>query len=148
MLQSLRGWKPMNRSENVQKLATHIKGCGGPDKYIDEDEEADIFRKGDELGIKKPTVEAVLNQMCRDDDWTREKEIIEDLKDQLDETTEDDGVIDKNEFEHCVNYAVKMNMPRRRAMELGVQYVIKNNLKIKKSWFVDWFEPLRQKYQE
>ncbi|MFO7902476.1 MAG: hypothetical protein ACQESR_00945 [Planctomycetota bacterium] len=132
---------------NIETLRKEIEGAGAPDAYIDEEEERHIFARGDGLGVDRATVEAVLNQICRDNGWIREKDVVPDLHDQLDEATRDDGVIDRREFEHCVNYAVAMNMPRKRAMEVSVKYVEDNKLSIKKGVFrTDWFKPLRDQY--
>jgi hypothetical protein len=137
----------MTDPDVVASLRADIEGKGAPDKYIDADEEREIYEKGEELGIQRPAVEAVLNQMCQSNSWTRELDIIDDVRDQLEEATKDDGVIDQREFEHCINYAVAMNMPRRRAMELSVEFIQANRLSIKKARFrKDWFEPLRQQY--
>ncbi len=138
----------MASSEDLGTLRKYIEGAGGPDRYVDEEEEQDIFQKGQSLKVDQPTVEAVLNQMCRDNGWTREKEIVADLYDHLDEATKDDGVVDQKEFEHSVNYAVAMNMPRKRAMELSVKFVQDNRLAIKKGFFgKNWFEPLLKQYE-
>ena len=134
--------------ENIETLRKQIEGAGGPDRYVDEEEEKNISDKGQTLGIDQTTIEAVLNQMCRDNEWTREKDVIADLYDQLDEATKDDSVVDQKEFEHCVNYAVAMNMPRKRAMQLSVKFIQDNRLDIKKGLFrKDWFDPLRRRYQ-
>jgi hypothetical protein len=134
--------------ENIETIRKQIEAAGGPDRYIDEQEEKEIYQKGEGLGVDRATVEALLNQMCRDHRWTRELDVVPDLYDQLEEATKDDGVIDQKEFEHCVNYAVAMNMPRKRAMQLSVKFIQDNQLAIKKGWFgKDWFEPLRRQYQ-
>lgn len=128
-------------------LKNEIQARGGPDKYIDVDEEQYIFKHGEKLGISSANVEAILNQMCQNNGWTRERDILQDLLDLLRETTHDDGAIDQKEFEHCVNYAVSMNMPRKRAMELSVKFVAEHKLKVKKRLFgKDWFDPLRKQY--
>lgn len=137
----------MVESEKVSKLKKVIETSGGPDKYIDNDEEREIFTQGSSLGIAPETTEAVLNHFCRERQWTREREIIQDLEDTLDEATKDDGAIDKGEFEHCVNYAVNMNMPRKRALELAVKFIGDRGLKIKKKFLKgDWFAPIRDQY--
>lgn len=137
----------MSASEQLKQLRKVIMACGGPDKYIDVDEEVDIYDKGKELGIDRPRVEAILNQLCRDNEWTLENEIIEDVNDQVVEATKGDGSISEKQFEHCVNYAVILNMPRQRALEITVQSIIKAKLKIKKKLFgKDWFESLRRRY--
>jgi hypothetical protein len=133
--------------EAIEKLRKEIEASGEVDKYIDADEEKTIYRKGDGLGLSSTRVESMLNLMCRDGGWTREIDIIDDLLDLLRETTSDDGAIDQKEWEHCINYAVAMNMPRKRAMQLGVKFVADNRLKIKKKFLGgDWFKPLQEHY--
>ena len=133
--------------EAIEKLRKEIEASGEVDKYIDADEEKAIYSKGDTLGLTSKRVESMLNLMCRDGGWTRELDIIDDLLDILRETTSDDGAIDQKEWEHCINYAVAMNMPRKRAMHLGVKFVSENRLKIKKKLLGgDWFKPLKEHY--
>lgn len=137
----------MSLAESIKTLQKRIQGFGSSDRYIDHDEEQDVFEKGQSLGIDRATVDAILNQICRDNGWIREKDIVPDIYDQLDEATMDDGVIDRKEFDHSINYAVAMNMPRKRAMQLSVKYVLDKRLAIKKSFLgQDWFEPLRRQY--
>jgi len=133
--------------EDIERLRKEIEAAGSVDKYIDTDEEKSIYARAKAFAISPKRVDSLLNLMCRDGGWTRELDIIEDLSDMLKETTHDDGAIDQKEWEHCINYSVAMNMPRKRAMELGVQFVIQNNLKIKKKLFgKDWFQPLKEHY--
>ncbi len=137
----------MSSRENLASLRREIDGFGGPDKYIDADEEAQVFEQAKSLGIERPTAEALLNQMCLDGGWTREQEIVNDLQDLLDEAGRR-GAISKGDFEHCVNYAVSMNMPRRDAMECSVRYIKSRSLTIKKGWIgKNWFEEIRRQYE-
>jgi len=141
----------MSTTKLIDTLRNEIAACGGPDKYLDGDEERHLFDRSLAAGLDRDSIESVINQMCRDQGWTREKEIVPDLNDLLEGTTRDDGAIDKKEFDHCVNFAVSLNMPRRRAVELAVRFVENHHLKIKKSgmnWLgmgTDWFEPLRHR---
>ncbi|MDA7928929.1 hypothetical protein N9B54_03115 [Mariniblastus sp.] len=137
----------MSLAESIKKLRKLIQGFGSSDKYIDQNEEQDVFDKGQSLEIDRATIEAILNQICRDNGWIREKDIVPDIYDQLDEATMDDGVINRKEFDHSINYAVAMNMPRKRAMQLSVKYVLDKRLAIKKPFLGrDWFEALRRQY--
>ena len=138
----------MPQSEEIAKLKKEIESRGAPDKYIDEDEEAELFKFGKKLGFDATAVESVLNQMCLTNQWTREGDIIADLRDELAVLTQQQGGVEKKQFEHCVNFAVSMHMPRKRAMSLSVKYVVDKNLKIRKGWFEgDWFGALRQQYR-
>lgn len=135
----------MSRLDEIAKLKKKIESCAVRDHYIDEDEEAGIFQFGKKLGFDNAGIESVLNQMCRDNQWTREVDIIPDLRDELAVLTRQQGGVEKKQFEHCVNFAISMNMPRKRATHLGVKFVVDNGLKIRKGWFEsDWFAPLRQ----
>ena len=135
------------QEEAIEKLRKEIEASGEIDKYIDAEEEEAIYSKADSLGICSTQVESMLNLMCRDGGWQRELEIRDDLYDILRETTSDDGAIDQKEWEHCINYAVSMKMPRKRAMHLGVKFVRDNRLTVKKRIFgPDWFKPLSEHY--
>jgi hypothetical protein len=137
----------MTESEKLTALRREIESYGGPDRYIDEEEEGLVFKKAAKAGVDQAAAEALLNQMCIEEGWTREKDIIPDLEDVLEEATRDDGVIDQKEFEHCVNYAVSMNMPRKRAMQLSVKFILDRKLAIKKGWFKkDWFADIQKQY--
>jgi hypothetical protein len=137
----------MSSRESLAALRTEIEVFGGPDKYIDADEEAQVFERAKTLGIERPTAEALLNQMCLDGNWTREQEIVNDLQDLLDEAAKG-GAISKGDFEHCVNYAVSMNMPRRDAMQCAVKHIKSRSLNIKKGWIgKNWFEEIRRQYE-
>ena len=137
----------MANSESMEILRKEIEASGGPDKYIDSEEEAHVFEKGKTLGIPKDSVEAILNHMCRSGAWTREFDIVRDLEDMLDEVARKYGGIEQKAFDHCISYGVSMNMPRRRATELSVKYVCKSNFKIKKGLLKgDWFKSLREQY--
>jgi hypothetical protein len=137
----------MVRPEQIDALRKTIASSGAPDRYLDRDDEFQIYKRAKSLNIDPPIVEALLNQMCRDNQWTLERDVIQDLRDHLEVATRDDGAIDRKRFLQCVNCAVRMNMPRKRAMELSVQYVLKHRLAIKKGLFGDdWFDPLRRLY--
>ena len=137
----------MVRLEQIDALRKTIASSGATDRYIDRDDERQIYKKGKSLNVEPPIVEALLNQMCRDNRWILEKDVIRDLRDQLEVATRSDGAVDRKRFEQCVNYAVRMNMPRKRAVDLSVRYVLRRRLAIKTGLFGgDWFGPLRRPY--
>jgi hypothetical protein len=137
----------MSSKDQLNRLRQEIESRGAPDNYIDEDEEATLFESGKRLGLDRDTVEALLNQMCQSNHWTREKDVVADLRDELSVVAGQSDGIDKKQFEHCVNFAVAMHMPRKRAVELSVRFVVQNQVRIKKGWLAkDWFLPLRRQY--
>lgn len=136
--------KPM--SEAVRALEKLIDGCGGPDKFIDTDEENRIFRKGGSLELSATQTESVLNRRCADGGWTRQYRLSEKLTAMLHEATKDDGVIDQQEFDHIVNFAVKRFMPRKDAAEHCVTLILDNNWEAKESMFNKWFTKLCKQF--
>jgi hypothetical protein len=137
----------MARLEQIDALRKTIALLGATYAYIDRDDELEVYRKGKSLHVEPPIVEALLNQMCRDNQWTLEKDVIQDLRDNLEVATRRDGAIDEKRFKQCVNYAATMNMPRRRALELSVEYVLEHRLTVKKGLLrEDWFAPLRRRF--
>ncbi len=138
--------KPKPISEPVQALVKFIDGCGGPDKFIDTDEENRIFRKGGGLGLEQTQTESALNQRCAEGGWTRQYRLTEKLTAMLHEATKDDGVIDQQEFDHCVNFAIKRFMPRKDALEHCVTLILDNAWRAKETMFNKWFTKLCKQF--
>ena len=138
--------KPKPMSETVRALQKFIDGCGGPDKFIDTDEENRIFRKGGSLELSATQTESVLNRRCAEGGWTRQYRLSEKLTAMLHEATKDDGVIDQQEFDHIVNFAVKRFMPRKDAAEYCVTLILDNNWKAKESMLNKWFTKLCKQF--
>lgn len=111
--------------ESRERLYKLIDGMG-KDKYIEIEEEQTIFQKAEELDIWKGQVEAMLNHRCKQHGWTRESDIVYYLGIMLEEATKDDGVIDKKEFDHIINFAVAVRMPRKDAIRTCCRVVRKN----------------------
>ncbi len=138
--------KKQKRQQALDSLTAFIMGCGGPDKFIDVDEENKIFRKGGAMELSFNEVESLLNLKCSEGGWTRQNRLTEKLTAMLHEATKDDGVIDKQEFDHVLNFAVKRKMPRRDAAEHCVTLVLDNAWKAKEGIMDKWFTKLRKQY--
>ncbi|MFO7902475.1 MAG: hypothetical protein ACQESR_00950 [Planctomycetota bacterium] len=135
--------KTKEERDAEQKLYMIIDGAGGPDKYIDKDEEADIFAQAKSLEIWRGQAEAMLNHRCKQHEWTRETEITYYLRVMLEEATKDDGVIDKKEFDHIVGFAVAVRMPRKDAIRICCRLVREGGWKTENEGFLkksDWLK--------
>lgn len=134
------------RDKALQTLEAFIDGCGGPDKFIDLDEEHQIFRKGGNEGLPLVEIESLLNQKCIEGGWTRQTRLTERLTALLHEATQDDGVIDEQEYERVLNFAVRRRMPRKDADEHCVTLVLNNGWKVKESLRNKWFTKKRKQF--
>lgn len=131
--------------EAQAKLYQIIDGAGGPDQYIDAEEEKEIFVQAGELEIWEGQAEAMLNHSCKKKGWTRENEIIYYLRVMLKEATADDGEIDKKEFDHIIGFAVAVRMPRKDAIGICCKLVREGGYEIqkegtfkKKDWLAEY----------
>jgi len=115
--------KGTGSKDEQAKLYRIIDGAGGPDKYIDADEEQEIFVQADALNIWEGQAEAMLNHQCKKHGWTREKEITYYLRVMLEEATKDDSVIDRKEFDHIIGFAAAVRMPRKDAIRICCKLV-------------------------
>lgn len=134
------------RLEAVNRLVKFIDSCGGPDKFIDTEEEHAIFRKGGALELSLTEIEAALNRRCSDGGWARQSRLSEKLFAMLHEAAKDDGMVDHQSYDHIVNFAVKRRMPRRDADEHCVTLILDNAWRVKESFFDKWFTTKRRKY--
>ncbi|MFO7906298.1 MAG: hypothetical protein ACQESR_00935 [Planctomycetota bacterium] len=136
------------RAEAIKTLVRFIDGCGGPDKFIDIEEEYQIFRKGGGLELSLTEIESVLNRRCTEGGWTRQSRLTEKLTAALNEAMQDDGLIDQQEYEHIVNFAVKRLMPRRDADEHCITLILDKGWArfIKQGMFSKWFDKKRKQY--
>ena len=134
------------RTEAVDRLIKFVDSCGGPDKFIDIEEEHAIFRKGGGLELTLTEIESVLNRRCSDGGWTRQSRLTEKLTAMLREAAKDEGVIDHQAYDHIVNFAVKRRMPRRDADEHCVTLILDNAWPVKESFFDKWFTKKRRQH--
>lgn len=140
--------KGIGSKEAQQKLYTFIDSVGGPDKYVDKDEEADVFAQADALDIWDGQAEAMLNHRCKQNKWTRETEITYYLRVMLEEATKDDGVIDKKEFDHIVGFAVAVRMPRKDAIRICCRLVREGGWATENEGFLkkqDWIKEYEER---
>ena len=140
--------KTKEEREAEEKLYMIIDGAGGPDKYIDKDEQEEIFAKAKALGIWGGQAEAMLNHRCKAHDWTRETEITYYLRVMLEEATKDDGVIDKKEFDHIVGFAVAVRMPRKDEIRICCKLLREGSWETENEGFLkkqDWLKEYEQR---
>jgi hypothetical protein len=131
--------------EEQARLYKYIDGVGGADMYVDAEEERGVFEKATELNIWQGQAEAMLNHRCKKHRWTRETEVTYYLRIMLEEATKDDGVIDKQEFDHIIGFAVAVRVPRKDALAICCKMVREAGWKTKaagmfskKDWLTDY----------
>jgi serine/threonine protein kinase len=123
----------------IGSLEKFIDGCGGPDHFISQDEEHEIFRKGGALELGLDDIEAALSHRCASRGWTRQKTLERQLATLLETAVNNDGAIDQQEFKEIVDFAVKRKMPRRAADDHCTLVIYENKLPVREGLFNKWF---------
>ncbi len=118
------------RSPACDELYKIIEGRGTPDKFIDIDEEDEIFRKGGDLRLSSKDVEEVLSQMCRQEGWVRQRRLSDELAAQLQISAANDAAIQQDCFDTAVRYAVKQGMRRKLAIEECLTLILNNDWEV------------------
>ncbi len=120
-------------------LEKFIDGCGGPDHFISQQEEHEIFRKGGALELDLADIESTLSRLCDIRAWTRQKALEQQLATLLQTAVDNDGAIDQQEFKEIVDFAVKRKMPRRDADDHCTMVIYENKLPVREGLFNKWF---------
>lgn len=121
-----------------ESLHRFINSRGISDKFIDFDEEQEIFRKGGDLELTVDEVNEVLRHKCSDQGWFRQKTIIEEVATTLEAAVSDGGLIEKQQFDEAVAHAVRQKMPRKAAIESCLELMLNNAWEANQdddSWF-------------
>lgn len=123
-----------------------VERCAETTGLISSDDENRVFRKGGDERLTYSQIESVLHRKCKERGWGRESRLLEKLAAMLKEATLDDGVIDKKEFNHIVNFAVKRKLNRSIAEENCVTLMLDKGWHAKESMLDKWFSKLRKRF--
>src|SRR5436190_12580867 len=86
--------------EDIKKrFVNEIKLRAYDDKYIDKNEEREILQVAIQLGVSIDSARGALVQVCDDNGYVMESQLLKQIKDQLEAAMSDDGRIDKKEFD-------------------------------------------------
>jgi len=137
---------PSSGSEGAGELERFIDGCGGPDKFIDTEEEYSIFRKGGALRLSLEEIEAALSRCCAAGGYSRQVKISEQLMAMLKVAAQTGGGIDEKEYGKALAFASEQRMPRRDAEEYCITTVLDNGWQVKEGVLNKWFAKKRKQF--
>jgi serine/threonine protein kinase len=129
-----------------ERLLRFIEGCGGIDKFLDNDEEQSIFRRGGELELSLHEIENTLDECCASGGFTRHSKLSQELIRQFEAAADNDGAIAQDEFEAIVDYAVGRQMPRKSAEEHCLTLMLDNKWRAREGFFNAWFQRKLRQY--
>lgn len=134
--------------EIKKRFVNEIKLRAYDDKYIDKNEEREILQIAIQLGVSIDSARAALVQVCDENDYVMESQLLKQIKDQVEAAAGNDGRIDQKEFDMifaAVKRAAKSRKNDREIKKMIVQVMEDTgNNKVKTGWFSDWYAALKK----
>lgn len=138
----------MELDEIKKRFVNEIKLRAYDDKYIDKGEEREILQIAIQLGVSIDSARSALVQVCDENSYVMETQVLKQIKDQVEAAAGNDGMVDQKEFDLIfanIKRAVnnKKNDREVKRMIVTVMEETGNN-KVKKGWFSNWYTALKQ----
>ena len=135
--------------EDVKKrFVNEIKLRAYDDKYIDKNEEREILQIAIQLGVSIDSARGALVQVCDDNGYVMETQIVKQIKDGVEAAAGNDGKVDQKEFDmifHTVKKSAQGKKNDREIKKMIVQIMEETgNNKVKTGWFSDWYTALKK----
>lgn len=138
----------MTEDEIKNRFVNEIKLRAYDDRYIDKNEEREILQIAIHHGIGIETARSTLIQVCDENNYVIESVILKLIKDQLEKSSKNNGLMDVKEFESiCGNIKQSMQGKKndREIKKLIIQVMESTlNNRTKRGWFTDWYGSLKR----
>ena len=135
--------------EDIKKrFVNEIKLRAYDDKYIDKNEEREILQIAIQLGVSIESARGALLQVCDENGYIVESQILKQIKDQVETAAGNDGMVDQKEFDLIVGNIKKACQGKKTDRELKKMIITvmeeTGNNKVKTGWFSNWYAALKK----
>ncbi|HSQ58251.1 MAG TPA: hypothetical protein VLM40_21175 [Gemmata sp.] len=138
----------MSIDDIKKRFVNEIKLRGYDDRYIDKNEEREILQIAIQLGVTIDSARGALAQVCGENSYIMESQLLQQIKDQLEAATGDDRKVDLKEFDAIFHSVKKSAQGRKNDRDLKKMIVEcmedSGNNKVKTGWFTDWYTTLKR----
>jgi uncharacterized membrane protein YebE (DUF533 family) len=138
----------MSIDEIKKRFVNEIKLRAYDDKYIDKNEEREILQIAIQLGVSIDSARAALVQVCDENSFVMESQLLKQIKDQVEAAAGNDGKIDQKEFEMIFSTVKRSAQGKKNDREIKKMIVQvmedSGNNKVKTGWFSDWYSALKR----
>jgi hypothetical protein len=138
----------MSTDDIKKRFVSEIKLRAYDDQYLNRNEEREILQIAIQLGVGIDNARGALLQVCEEQGYVMESRMIKEIKDQVDASICDGGMIDKKEFEmifQTVKLTAKGKKNDREIKKMIVQLMEDTvNNRVKTGWFSDWYTSLKR----
>ena len=138
----------MSVEEIKKRFVNEIKLRAYDDKYVDKNEEREILQIAIQLGVNIDSARGALVQVCDDQGYVLESQLVKQIKDQVEAAAGDDGRVDQKEFDMIFHTIKKSALGKKSDRDLKKMIVQvmedSGNNKVKTGWFSDWYSALKK----
>jgi hypothetical protein len=136
----------MDIEEVKRRLVEEVKLRGYDDRYIDKAEEKEILRAAIGQGLSLEAARSALSQVCERADYVMESTLDQKAKEILDQFANNDGHVDKKEFDDTVaiiHKAAKGRLSEPLCRKKAKEIILANGWKVREGflkgghWFSD-----------
>ncbi len=135
--------------EDIKKrFVNEIKLRAYDDKYIDKNEEREILQIAIQLGVSIESARGALLQVCDENGYIVESQILKQIKDQVETAAGNDGMVDQKEFDLIVGNITKSMQGKKNDREVKKMIIAvmedSGMNKVKTGWFSNWYASLKK----
>lgn len=137
----------MQLDEIKKRFVEEVKLRAYDDKYIDTKEEKEILQIAIKAGITVESARSALLQVCENNDYVVESNVLKELKELLDTFQAGDGVISHKEFEDTLTTAKKKTKGKRTEQQckrMIIEIIEENNWHTKQGFFDHWYNAVKK----
>ena len=138
----------MSIDEIKKRYVNEVKLRAYDDKYIDKNEEREILQIAIQLGVSIDSARMALIQVCEENSYILESQIVKQIKDQVESAAGNDGKVDQKEFELILGNIKRSMQGKKNDREIKKMIVQvmedTGNNKVKTGWFSDWYTTLKK----
>lgn len=138
----------MSMEDLKKRFLDEIKLRAYDDKYIDKNEEREILQVAIQMGITIDSARGALGQVCENNGYVLESNLIKTIKDGITAASGNDGKIDQKEFDMIFQTVKAAAQGKRNDIQLKkmiVQVMEDTGLnKVRTGWFSNWYTNLKQ----
>ena len=131
-----------------RRFVDEIKLRAYDDKYIDKNEEREILQIAIQQGVSIDSARSALAQVCENQGYVMESELIKQIKSQVEVAAGNDGRVDQKEFDLIFQNIKRMAQGKKNDREIKKMIVQvmedTGNNKVKTGWFSDWYAALKR----
>jgi len=137
----------MTLEEVKRQFLEQVKLRAYDDKYIDKNEEREILQFALQHGVTVDSARAALFQVCESNGFVVESQVLNKIKELVEQFASNDGKVDEKEFKDAVAICKKATQGKKNDVQckrMVIEVIDENNYKVKTGLFTNWYTRVKR----